>query len=123
MNILLVEDSDEVSCITVEYLHELGHEVVAVADAEMAILRLKNQIFDAIMTDIRLPGMSGLELARAVIKDHPGLPVVIASGYGAVNVEFLLGAKQPTVLLLPKPYDLPQLERTLSQAAAIGQAI
>ena len=36
MNILLVEDSDEVSCITVEYLHELGHQVVAVAEAEIA---------------------------------------------------------------------------------------
>ena len=64
MNILLVEDSDEVSCITVEYLHELGHQVVAVAAAEIALVRLKNSIFDTVMTDIRLPGMSGLELAR-----------------------------------------------------------
>jgi CheY-like chemotaxis protein len=121
MNILLVEDSDEVSCITVEYLHELGHQVVAVADAEIAVIRLKNESFDAVMTDIRLPGMSGLELARALIKDYPNLPVVIASGYGAPNVEFLLGEKQRTVLMLPKPYDLPDLERTLNQAAAIRQ--
>ena len=119
MNILLVEDSDEVSCITVEYLHELGHQVVAVAEAEIAIVRLKNEMFDAVMTDIRLPGMSGLELARVLIKDYPNLPVVISSGYGAVNVEFLLGEKQRTVLMLPKPYDLPDLQRTLNQAAAI----
>jgi CheY-like chemotaxis protein len=121
MNILLVEDSDEVSCITVEYLQELGHQVVAVAEAEMAIVRLKNETFDTVMTDIRLPGMSGLELARALLKDYPNLPVIIASGYGALNVEFLLGEKQRTVLVLPKPYDLPDLERTLNQAAAIGQ--
>jgi CheY-like chemotaxis protein len=121
MNILLVEDSEEVSCITVEYLHELGHQVVAVAAAEMAIVRLKNESFDAVMTDIRLPGMSGLELARALVKDYPKLPVVIASGYGALNVEFLLGEKQRTVLMLPKPYDLPALERTLNEAAAIAQ--
>ena len=119
MNILLVEDSDEVSCITVEYLHELGHQVVAVTEAEIAIVRLKNETFDAVMTDIRLPGMSGLELARSLVKDYPNLPVVIASGYGALNVEFLLGAKQRTVLMLPKPYDLPDLERTLNEAAAI----
>jgi CheY-like chemotaxis protein len=121
MNILLVEDSDEVSCITVEYLHELGHQVVAVAEAEIALARLKNELFDAVMTDIRLPGMSGLELARLLIRDHPKLPVVIASGYGALSVEFLLGAKQRTVLMLPKPYDLPDLERTLNEAAAIAQ--
>ena len=118
MNILLVEDSDEVSCITVEYLHELGHEVVAVAEAEKAIAQLRRTPFDAVMTDIRLPGMSGIELARALVKDYPKLPVVIASGYAGMNVELLMGEKLPTVLMLPKPYDLPALERTLSEAAA-----
>jgi CheY-like chemotaxis protein len=119
MNILLVEDSDEVSCITVEYLQELGHQVVAVAEAEKALSRLKNELFDAVMTDIRLPGMSGIELARSLAKSNPNLPVVIASGYGALNLEFLLGEKLRTVLMLPKPYDLPDLERTLNEAAAI----
>ena len=123
MNILLVEDSDEVSCITVEYLHELGHEVVAVPEAETAIVQLKDRPFDAVMTDIRLPGMSGIELARTLVRDYPNLPVVIASGYGALNVEFLLGGKMRTVLMLPKPYDLPDLERTLAEAAAIGNRI
>ena len=119
MNILLVEDSDEVSCITVEYLQELGHQVVAVTEAEKALTRLKNELFDAVMTDIRLPGMSGIELARSLAKSNPNLPVVIASGYGALNLEFLLGEKLRTVLMLPKPYDLPDLERTLKEAAAI----
>ncbi len=121
MNILLVEDSAEVSCITVEYLQELGHQVVAVTAAETAIATLQDAQFDAVMTDIRLPGMSGIELAKRLVKRYPALPVVIASGFGAVNVEFLLGEKVPTVLMLPKPYDLPELERTLTEAAAIGQ--
>jgi CheY-like chemotaxis protein len=121
MNILLVEDSDEVSCITIEYLHELGHQVVAVAAAEKAIEQLESTAFDAVMTDIRLPGMSGIELARALVKRYPTLPVILASGYGEVNVELLMGEKQRTVLMLPKPYDLPDLERTLSEAAAITQ--
>ncbi|HEX3395205.1 MAG TPA: response regulator [Steroidobacteraceae bacterium] len=123
MNVLLVEDSDEVSCITIEYLHELGHQVVAVTEAEQAIAQLKNAPFDAVMTDIRLPGMSGIELARALVKDYPSLPVVIASGYGALNVEFLLGERPRTVLMLPKPYDLQDLERTLGEAAAITHSI
>jgi CheY-like chemotaxis protein len=122
MNILLVEDSDEVSCITIEYLQELGHQVVAVAAAEKAIEELKTAAFDAVMTDIRLPGMSGIELARTLVKRYPNLPVILASGYGAVNVEFLMGEKQRTVLMLPKPYDLPDLERTLREAAAITQS-
>jgi CheY-like chemotaxis protein len=123
MNILLVEDSDEVSCITVEYLQELGHQVVAVPEAEKAIAQLQELRFDAVMTDIRLPGMSGIELARALVKDYPNLPVVIASGYGAINVEFLLGETSRTVLMLPKPYDLPALERTLAEAATIARRV
>ena len=119
MNILLVEDSDEVSCITIEYLQELGHQVVAVSAAEKAIDQLQTTTFDAVMTDIRLPGMSGIELARTLVKAYPNLPVILASGYGAINVEFLMGEKSRTVLMLPKPYDLPDLERTLRDAAAI----
>jgi CheY-like chemotaxis protein len=121
MNILLVEDSHEVSCITVEYLQELGHQVVAVPAAEKAMLQLEETKFDAVMTDIRLPGISGIELARTLVKNFPDLPVVIASGYGAQSVEFLMGEKLPTVFMLPKPYDLPALERTLTEAAALGK--
>jgi CheY-like chemotaxis protein len=120
MNILLVEDSDEVSGITVEYLRELGHQVVAVAAAEQAMTQFKSAKFDAVMTDVRLPGMSGIELAKELLKEHPRIPVVIASGYGAFNAEFLLGGPQPRILMLPKPYDLPALERTLSEAAALA---
>jgi len=119
MNILLVEDSSEVSCITVEYLHELGHTVTAVPQAELAIAKLGEQNFDAVMTDVRLPGMSGIELAKVLIKSHPTLPVVIASGFGSLDVELMLGQKASTVLVLPKPYDLQALAKTLDGAAGV----
>jgi hypothetical protein len=45
--------------------------------------------------------------------------VVIASGYGALNVEMLLGEKSRTVLMLPKPYDLDALAKVLNAAAAL----
>ncbi len=120
MNVLLVEDSDEVSCITVEYLRELGHQVVAVAAAEQAIAQLKDMQFDAVLTDVRLPGMSGIQLARELFKAYPNLPVIITSGYEALQVERLLGDKLSTVLILSKPYDLPALESTLTEAATIA---
>ncbi len=120
MNILLVEDSDEVSCITVEYLHELGHDVVAVADAEAAIGRLCASTFDAVMTDVRLPGMSGIELTKQLITSNPGLPVLIVSGYGALDLDFLLGEKSRHVFVLPKPYDLDQLQDALAQATTVS---
>jgi DNA-binding NtrC family response regulator len=116
MHVLLVEDSDEVSCITVEYLHELGHEVTAVGTAEQALPKLAESGIDVVMTDVRLPGMSGLELARHLVKQYPTLPVVIASGYGAIDVELLMGEKLSNISSLPKPYDLSDLDRTLNAA-------
>jgi DNA-binding NtrC family response regulator len=122
MDVLLVEDSPEVSLITVEYLTELGHQVVAVADAELAVKQVAERRFDAVMTDVSLPGMSGIELAKELIKNYPKLPVVIASGYGSLNVEFLLGQHQTNVLVLPKPYDMDMLEKTLGAAAAFARS-
>jgi YesN/AraC family two-component response regulator len=83
----------------------------------LAIEQVAQRSFDAVMTDVSLPGMSGIELAKALITKYPRLPVVIASGYGALNVEFLLGEGQLNVMVLSKPYDMAMLEKTLGEAA------
>jgi CheY-like chemotaxis protein len=119
MEVLLVEDNSEVSLITVEYLTELGHSAVAVSAAEPALARLAERRFDAVLTDVSLPGMSGIDLAKELVKQYPKLPVVISSGYGAQNMQLALG-REPGVFILPKPYDLPTLEKTLLAAAAFA---
>lgn len=122
MNVLLVEDNEEVRAITIEYLQELGHNVVAVADAERALELLTNSSFDVVMTDISLPGLSGIELARRLRTDHPGLPVIISSGYGAASAQALIKEHRGPVLILSKPYDLSELESVLARATAISSS-
>ncbi|HEY3852622.1 MAG TPA: response regulator [Steroidobacteraceae bacterium] len=117
MDVLLVEDNVEVSLITVEYLTELGHQATAVPAAEPALAQLAERRFDAVMTDVSLPGMSGIDLAKELVKQYPNLPVVISSGYGGLDVQQILGQSRPSVFMLPKPYDMPTLERTLNAAA------
>jgi DNA-binding NtrC family response regulator len=70
---------------------------------------------------VSLPGMSGIDLAKELTRKYPKLPVVISSGYGALSEEFITGHRQPNVFVLPKPYDLPTLERTLGDAAAFAK--
>jgi CheY-like chemotaxis protein len=121
MEILVVEDSPEVSLITVEYLTELGHQAMAVSDAERAVEQLAHRTFDAVITDVSLPGMSGIELAKELVKKYPKLPVVISSGYGALDVESLLGQGEVRVWVLPKPYDMDMLEKTLNKAVSCAR--
>jgi CheY-like chemotaxis protein len=121
MDVLLVEDNEEVSLITVEYLTELGHSTVAVPEAESALRQLSERNFDAVLTDVSLPGMSGIDLAKELAKQYPRLPVVISSGYG-LNMEFILTPKRPSVFLLPKPYDMPTLQKALNEAAAFASS-
>ena len=122
MHILLVEDSPEVSLITVEYLTELGHQAVAVADAESAMERLAGRPFDAVLTDVSLPGMSGIELARELVRKYPKLAVVISSGYDRLDVESVMGRREVNVVMLPKPYDLETLENTLCRALSAARS-
>src|SRR6202012_4495923 len=119
MDVLLVKDNEEVSLITVEYLTELGHSTVAVPAAESALRELAERNFDAVLTDVSLPGMSGIDLAKELVKQYPKLPVVISSGYG-LNMDLILGPNRPSIFVLPKPYDMATLENTLTQAAAFA---
>ncbi len=113
--VLLVEDSEEVREATIEFINEVGFEVVAVESAEAALLALDAAPYDVVFTDVSLPGMSGIELLKRVRSRDAEQRVVIASGYGAEYGRHEFGAG---VAVLAKPYDLAALERTLDGVLA-----
>ncbi len=110
--VLLVEDSQEVRETTVEFIAELGYDVIAVASAEAALAALDADRFDVVFTDISLPGMSGVALLKRVRETRPQQRFVIASGYGSDFGKHNFG---DDVGLLGKPYDLSTLERVLDR--------
>jgi DNA-binding NtrC family response regulator len=68
--------------------------------------------FDAVFTDVVMPGMTGIELAQEIRRHHPGLPVVLASGYSHVLSEHGSYGFE----LLQKPYSIEQLSLVLYRA-------
>jgi DNA-binding response OmpR family regulator len=122
LDVLLVEDSDLLRPITAEYLLELGHQVVAVADAEQALRVMSERRFDALMTDVRLPGMSGIALIREVTRRFPHLAIVVSSGASELTAEILGNELGAQISVLPKPYDMASMERVLDQAMLRGTA-
>lgn len=105
--VLVVEDNETVGSFAAELLEELGQTVRWVGDARSAldILRLEGGNYDLLFTDVVMPGMTGLELARAVKADWPNLGIILTSGYSHVLAEEgSYGFK-----LLKKPYSIDDL--------------
>ncbi|MCU0762361.1 MAG: response regulator [Hydrogenophaga sp.] len=82
-HILYLDDDDTLVFLVRRLLERRGHKVTAFTDQREAIeaVRQQPQGFHLMLTDFNMPGMSGLEVARAVLAISPGLPVAVASGY------------------------------------------
>ena len=80
MRVLVVEDEPDVSAVFRDFLIELGHEAVLVRSAEAAIAVLERARPDAILLDIHLPGLSGLDFLQLAPVRESGLPVIAVSG-------------------------------------------
>jgi CheY-like chemotaxis protein len=117
MKLLLVEDSRELREVADMILRGLGHEVVAVPDAEAALAMLAEQPWDALVTDVSLPGISGIALAKNVIAQWPAIAIIISTGYDEITEELLRRELRDDVRVLTKPYDFDAMERILEQTA------
>ena len=80
--ILLVEDQPEVRDVLAEILREAGYIVTTARSGTQALGRIEaGMAFDALITDIGLPGKNGIEVAAAARRRRPHLPVIIITGY------------------------------------------
>src|ERR1700741_3612371 len=80
MRVLVVEDEDALGEVFRDFLAEIGHDAVVVRSAEAALGALQRQPPDAILLDINLPGMSGLDFLQLRPVREAGLPIVAISG-------------------------------------------
>lgn len=115
LRILYVEDNPLVREVTSELLAQDDRQVVALATAEEALDEFKLKPFDVVITDISLPVMSGIDLARNILTLKPGIPIIIASGYALTSVVQNLG---PTVRTIVKPFESDQIDSLLMDLCA-----
>lgn len=108
--ILVVEDNPDSLYLAAEILRTMGYAVDTAESGELALRRLSTQPCDILFTDVSLPGMSGIELARAAIAQYPAIRIIFATGYGAALTRDL----GFTATTIRKPYDLDQLQAALA---------
>jgi DNA-binding NtrC family response regulator len=121
MRLLLVEDKDTFRRLLVQALAGTSWEVLAVGDPAEALEALARNPFEVLVTDLRLPGFSGLELLRRAKRLHPGLRIVLMSAFGEPQdiVEAMrCGADE----FLPKPFDLDHFLAVLDRLLALAEA-
>jgi two-component system NtrC family sensor kinase len=121
MSVLLVEDNIEVANFAADGLTELGYSVTLVDNADDALAELVGNAdrFDVVFSDVVMPGMTGLDLARAIRDRGIGVPIVLTSGDSLVLAQdSSLGFD-----LLQKPYSVEDLSRLLHKAARLRRVM
>jgi CheY-like chemotaxis protein len=83
--ILFVDDHELLARLSCEILETQGYQAVSAYSAQDALDKLQRQKFDLMVTDFRMEGMNGLELARKVHARRPEIPVIIVTGYGPID--------------------------------------
>jgi two-component system, cell cycle response regulator CpdR len=106
--ILIAEDDDQMRAFLSRGLRRAGHAVEAAGDGEAALEIAGSTNYDLLLADIMMPGIDGVELARRVSAQQPGIRVMFITGFAAVAMlEDWLGEKRPPVLA--KPFHLRHL--------------
>lgn len=87
--VLLVDDEEMLAEMGREMLEELGYEVTAMTDSSKALelVRAQPARFDVVVTDMTMPGMTGVDLSRKLLSIRPDLPIILCTGYSELITE------------------------------------
>lgn len=115
--ILLAEDDESLRRFLEAALKKAGHEVSAFAQGDEALVCLEREFFDLLLTDIVMPVMDGIELARRAAKIDPKMRIMFITGFAAVALS--ADSKAPKAAkVLSKPFHLRDLVNEVERLLA-----
>ena len=117
--ILVVDDDDPVRVMLARLLRTHGFTVLQAAHAAEARAILEREQVDLVVSDIVMPGESGIELRRAILEQRPEVPFILISGYSAEGpAEF--AARTPRTIFVQKPFAADQFLRLVEATLGTG---
>ncbi|MFW5908458.1 MAG: response regulator [Desulfosalsimonas sp.] len=113
--ILLVDDEEEFVTTLAERLEIRSFKAKSATSGKQALEIMEKQSFDVAVLDVKMPGMDGLQLMEKIKDRHPGLPVLLLTGYGAAS-EGENGMSKGAYDYLMKPVDIEELISKVREA-------
>ena len=110
--ILIIEDDPTFRSLLVAILEDEGYGIVEEEDGKQALMALRRRSFDLVLSDLRLPGMEGLDLFRSAKAEGIAPPFVLLTAFGTVE-EAVSALKEGVTDFLTKPLKDPDALRTL----------
>jgi DNA-binding NtrC family response regulator len=122
--VLVVDDHAQARASISDVLRQAGHEVECVGSAVEAVRRLEQATFDLVMTDLQMPGMSGLEFVHVVEQRKFNVQIVMITAHATVD-SAVEAIRHGAFDYLEKPFDVDRLEgvvgRAIEQASVLGR--
>jgi two-component system, NtrC family, response regulator HydG len=113
--VLVVDDERAMAEMLADGLADSGYDAVVAASSEEAALRLREEAFDALVTDLRMPGVDGLALLAEARRASPDLPVIVMTAFGAID-SAIESIRRGASHYLTKPFKLEELSLFLGRA-------
>ncbi|HOM28260.1 MAG TPA: sigma-54 dependent transcriptional regulator [Deltaproteobacteria bacterium] len=117
-HILIVEDDINLGQVIFQELKRHNHEVELVENAEAALVRVNKYIYDLMITDLKLPGIDGIELLKKVKATNQGTIVLVMTGYASVDTA-VVAMKHGAQDFIQKPFGLSELVQKIDDALSI----
>jgi two-component system cell cycle response regulator CpdR len=115
--ILITEDEDSLRSFVARALRLDGHDTVEAADGAEGLEALAGGNFDLLLSDIRMPVMDGIELTHKAAAAHPGLRILLMTGY-AEQRERADDLATKIIDVVSKPFSLPDIRTAVARALA-----
>src|SRR5206468_7621789 len=117
VKILLIEDDPGIVMTLRRVLTGEGHETLVETRGDSGLIRARGEEFDVVLTDMKLPGLNGLELVRELHLAKPRLPIILMTAHGTTETA-IEATKSGAYDYLLKPFEIPELLALVEKAVA-----
>lgn len=113
--ILVIDDEEIIRNLLTDVLSDAGHEVIALASPEEAMEKVKEMPFEVVITDLKMPGMDGIEVLRKIKKVDSDISVIVVTGYSTVETA-VDAMREGAYDYINKPFNAEEIKIVVSKA-------